>query len=88
MAAQVHFTGRREVPQRDAAVLVDGDKRGFRVLELRGDLLHRPVIQRAVRQYHARLIAAENLLRERIHNISSHKLIPSVQMEYFCLYSS
>ena len=88
MAAQVHFPGRREVPQRDAAVLVDGDKRGFRVLELRGDLSHRPVIQRAVRQYHARLIAAENPLGERIHDISSHRSVPSAQMEYFCLYSS
>ena len=88
MAAQIHFPGRCEVSQCDAAVLVNGDKRGFRVLELRGDLPHRPVIQRAVRQYHARLIAAENPLGERIHDISSHRSVPSAQMEYFCLYSS
>ena len=72
MAAQVYFTGRRKIPQCDAAIVFDADKYRFRMLELSCNLLHKRVTQPAVRQNHARLIAAENLRRKRIHDICFH----------------
>ena len=72
MAAQLHLSGGGEIPQGHGAVRLTGDKGGFGMLELRGDLPHNRIGQGAVGQDDARLIAAEYLRGEGVHHISFH----------------
>ena len=76
VAAEFHLSRRCEVAQDHAAIRASGDESGLGVLELGGDLLHLRVGQRAVRQHHAGLIAAEQAGRKSVHDIGFHKKYP------------
>ena len=72
VAAQLHLSGGGEITQGHGAVRLTGDKGGFGMLELRGDLPHDRIGQGAVGQDDARLIAAEYPRGKRIHDIGFH----------------
>ena len=77
VAAEVDLARRGEIAQVDA-VRRKADKRRLRVLHLRGNGLHRPVRQLALRERDTGLISAEYPVGKRVHHINFHPRGPPV----------